>query len=462
MRSRSEAAAGRAPLAPMPCDPAAALAPYEPAAGHGPWDERHSAHLLRRALGGPRPGEAQKFGAAGPEAALARVFGPPDAARERMWADAGRALGAGGERDRLAAWWLMKLVQDDRAPGSRLTLFWHDHFACAQSKVGDMGFLLRQHETFVRLGEGPFAPLLLALAQDPALLRFLDGDGNRRGIPNENLAREILELFSLGVGHYSEADVKEAARALTGRTVRGRDYRFIAEHHDPAAKTVFGQRVDDGDDVCRLAAAQPACARFLAGKFWRHYVSPEPADEVLDLLAQRWREHDLNAAWLVRELCASRAFYSAEAYRSLVKSPVDLVVGTVRALGAKPDYEACARACSAMGQQLFEPPGVQGWADGEAWIHSAAWIARTNFAARIAEGAADFVRGAALDVLFPPARRGAAETALQDLAGALLGGDLPAARAAALQPALSAASSPEAAFRTAAHAVLCLPEYQLS
>lgn len=460
MRSLSDAA-GRAPLAPMPRDPAAALAPYEPSAGHGPWDERHAAHLLRRALGGPRPGEAEKFGAAGPTAALARVFAPPDAARERLWADAGRSL-AGGDRDQLAAWWLMKLVQDDRAPGARLTLFWHDHFACAQSKVGDLGFLLRQHETFVSLGEGAFAPLLNALAQDPALLRFLDGDSNRRGIPNENLAREILELFTLGVGHYSETDIKEAARALTGRTVRNRDYRFIAEHHDPGAKRMFGQDLEDGDGVCRLAVAQPACARFLAGNFWRYYVSPEPPEPVLDLLAPRWREHDLDAAWIVRTLCASRAFYSAEAYRSLVKSPVDLVVGTVRALGAKPNYEACSRACSGMGQQLFEPPGVQGWADGEAWIHSAAWIARTNFAARIAEGAAEFVRGAALDALFPPARRGDADTALADLAGALLGGDLPAVRAAALRPSLTAASTPDAAFRTAAHAVLCLPEYQLS
>jgi len=461
MRGPSETA-GRAPLAPLPRDPAAALAAYDPGAGHGPWDERHAAHLLRRALGGPRPGEAARFGAAGPEAALARVFAPADAARERIWADSGRSLAGGGDRGRLAAWWLMKLAQEERAPGARLTLFWHDHFACAQSKVGDLGFLLRQHETFAALGEGAFAPLLLALAQDPALLRFLDGDGNRRGIPNENLAREILELFTLGVGHYSEADVKEAARALTGRTVRGRDYRFIAEHHDPAAKQLFGQSVDDGDDVCRLAVQQPACARFLAGKLWRFYVSPEPPEAVLDLLAERWRAQDLNVSWLVRTLCASRAFYSAEAYRALVKSPADLVIGTVRALGAKPNYEACARACAGMGQQLFEPPGVQGWAEGEAWIHSAAWIARANFAARVAEGAAEFVRGAALDALFPPARRAATDTALADLAAAFLGGDLPEARAAALRPALAESSSPAAGFSAAAHALLCLPEYQLS
>ncbi len=461
MRSPSEFTGG-APLAPMPRDPADALAPYDPAAGHGPWDARLAAHLLRRALGGPRPGEATVLAKQAPSQAVNSLFSARDASRERMWADSGAALAAGGDRRRLAAWWLMKLAQEDRAPGTRLALFWHDHFACAQSTVADVGFLMRQHQTFVVEGEGPFLALLLAVARDPAMLRFLDGDSNRRGLPNENLAREILELFTLGVGRYSEQDVREAARALTGRTVRGRDYRFVAEHHDPAPKTLLGTEIADGDDVCRAAAAQPACARFLAGKMWRFYVSPEPPAEALHLLAERWRERDLDVAWLARTLCASRAFYSAEAYRSLVKSPVDLVVGTVRALGAKPDFEACARACGEMGQELFEPPGVQGWAEGEAWIHSAAWIARTNFAARVADGAESFTRGAPLAALFPPAHRADAGATLADLAAALLGGDLPGERAAALQSALADPSSGAAGFRAATHAVLCSPEYHLS
>jgi uncharacterized protein (DUF1800 family) len=445
----------------MPQDPAAALAPYDPAAGHGPWDARLAAHLLRRALGGPRPSEAERLGAGAAQLAIASVFAPRDVEREELWRRTGAALAAAGERRRLAAWWLMKLAQEDRAPGARLTLFWHDHFACAQSKVGDLGFLFRQHQIFAERGEGKFLDLLLEVARDPAMLRFLDGDSNRRGLPNENLAREILELFTLGVGHYSEQDVREAARALTGRAVRGRDYRFVAEHHDPAPKTLLGQEIMGGDDVCRVAAANSACARFVAAKLWRFYVSPEPPEGIVALLAERWRAQDLDLAWLARTLCSSRAFFSAEAYRSIVKSPVDLVVGTARALGAKPDFETCARACSEMGQELFEPPGVQGWAEGEGWIHSAAWIARTNFAARVADGAADLVRGAALDSLFPAARRAAAGDALDDLARVLLGSDLPVARAAALRAALLPVSG-EAGFRAAAHAVLCSPEYHLS
>lgn len=449
------------PLAPRPRDPGQALEPYDPARGHGPWDARLAAHLLRRAAGGPRPGQAARLARTTPAEAIDALFAARDPARTEAWARAGAALAASGERPRLAAWWLMKLTQEDRAPGARLTLFWHDHFACAQSKVADLGFLLRQHETFVALGEGPFLNLLLAMARDPALLRFLDGDSNRRGRPNENFARELLELFSLGVGNYTEQDIRTAARALTGRVVRGLDYRFIPEYHDHGAKAVLGADAPDGDELCRIAAAQPACARFLAAKVWRFYVSPEPPEDVIELLAARWRAHGLKVAWLVRSLLASRAFYSAESYRSLVKSPVDYVVGVVRALGAKPDFEACARACGAMGQELFEPPGVQGWAGGEAWIHSSAWLARVNFAGRVAEGAGELVRGAAVDSLFPPQRRPDADAALSDLAAVFLGGDLPEPRARALSAAV--AEAPEScSFRAAAHAVLCAPEHHLA
>ncbi len=449
------------PLAPRPRDPAQALQPYDPSAGHGPWDARLAAHLLRRALTGPRPGEAPTLAQRTPAQAVDSLFNTENLAREDVWSRAGAALAAAGERPALAAWWLMKLTHEDRATGARLALFWHDHFACAQSKIGDLGFLHRQHETFMALGAGRFLDLLLAVARDPALLRFLDGDGNRRGIPNENLAREVLELFTLGVGHYTEQDIREAARALTGRTVRGRDYRFVEAYHDPSEKRLLGESAPDGDAVCRIAVAQSECPRFLAAKFWSFYVSPEPPEDVIALLAERWRAQELDVRWLLRTLLSSRAFYSAESYRALVKSPVDLVVGTVRALGAKPEFAACARACSEMGQELFEPPGVQGWAGGEAWIHTAAWIARTNFAGSVAEGAESLVRGAALESLFPPRRRAGIGTALEDLAAAFLGGDLPAQRAQALTAALNSTSDP-ALFRAAAHAVLCSPENHLA
>ena len=154
------------PLAPRPRDPAQALQPYDPSAGHGPWDARLAAHLLRRALTGPRPGEALALGQRTPAQAVDSLFNTENLAREDVWSRAGAALAAAGERPALAAWWLMKLTQEDRATGARLALFWHDHFACAQSKIGDLGFLHRQHETFMALGAGRFLDLLLAVARD--------------------------------------------------------------------------------------------------------------------------------------------------------------------------------------------------------------------------------------------------------------------------------------------------------
>ncbi|TAH37004.1 MAG: DUF1800 domain-containing protein [Planctomycetota bacterium] len=444
---------GRQELAPLPPDPAAALEPYDPARGHGPWDSRTAGHLLRRALGGGRSGQVRRLAAMPAQEAVAHVFGPRDGKREEQWQSMGAALRSGG-RGELAGWWLMKLAQEERAPGTRLTLFWHDHFACAHSKVLDLALLLQQHQSFVELGEGPFAALLLAMARDPALLRFLDGDGNRRGIPNENLAREIFELFSLGVGHYSETDIREAARALTGRSVRQGLYVFVPEHHDPERKTVLGGEARDGDDVCRLAVAQPACPRFLARKLWRFYLSPEPPEEVLELLVERWREHDLETAWLVRTMLSSRACFSAEAYRSLVKSPVDYVIGITRTLDSKPNFQRLAESCERMGQSLFEPPGVQGWKEGEAWIHAAAWIERANFAAAVAEGRDKLTRDA------DPATRldgNSAPELLDPLIGLFLDGELSGERREVLIHSLSTAPA-----NAATQAVLCLPEYHLA
>ncbi|HEX9793027.1 MAG TPA: DUF1800 family protein, partial [Planctomycetota bacterium] len=345
----------------MPRDPAQALAPYDPRAGHGPWDARLAAHLLRRALGGGTPRQARALARGGAAEAVASVFGASEPAREAAWERLGRAAALAGEDEGLAAWLLLALAQESRATGARLALFWHGHFACARSKVRENEFLRHQQQTLLDAGAGPFEQLALSIAREPAMLRFLDGDGNRRGTPNENLGREILELFVLGEGNYTEDDVKEGARCLTGRTVRRGRYMFVPEHHDPRPKAVLGRMIGDGDDFVRLAVAQPACPRFLIGKLWRFYVSPEPPQDVVDLLAERWREHGLETAWLLRSLLGSRAFFSAQAWRSLVKSPADYAVGVVRALAARPDFRRLARTCAAMGQALFEPPGVQGW-----------------------------------------------------------------------------------------------------
>lgn len=442
-------------------DPEAALEPYDPRRGHGPWNQSLAAHFLRRALGGPRPGQVAEALTWGPERLADSVFQPRDLAAEQSWDRLGDRLAASGEREPLAAWWLQKMIQQDRAPGARLSLFWHDHFACTWSKVRNGGQMLAQHRSFESLGEGEFGKLLAALARDPAMLRFLDNDVNRRGAPNENLAREIMELFSLGLGAYDEADVQQAARALTGRTVRQGRYHFEPMHHDRATKQVFGSEVANGDDLVEEIVRQDSCAQFMVAKLWRYYVSPEPAQAVVDLLADRWRDRGLNVAWLIEQMLRSRAFYSAEALGSLVRSPIDLVVGTARAWGAKPDLRALESAATAMGQALFEPPGVQGWESGQAWIHTSAWIERMRFADQVSQGRDDWHRSVDLSQRFPARAAGQLRECLRELEACFLPGALDPERFEALHDALTTAES-EQGFSDSMYALLCLPEYHLS
>ncbi len=444
----------------FPADPASALEAYDPARGHGPWDAAHAAHLLRRALGGGRPGQVQELLQGSVHEAVEQLLQPTATERAKTWMRTGAALAAQSDRAALASWWLMKMLQDDCALGSRLALFWHDHFATTWSKVERAEQMLAQHHLFTELGAGRFHPLLSAVLKDPAMLRFLDGDSNRRGLPNENLARELLELFTLGVGHYSEGDIRQGARALTGRTVRRGVYHFEALHFEAGDKSVFGQTIADGDDLAQRAVEHGACAPFLARKLWRFYVSPDPPLEVIELLAHRWREHDLEVAWLLRTLLSSRAFHASDSIASLVKSPVDFVVGTMRALGARPDPRPLQSACARMGQWLFEPPGVQGWNEGEAWIHPAAWLERTRFAGQVAGGEGGLLRDAPLARLFPRARRQDSKPVVDDLLAAFLPGVLDAARQQQLTVLLD--NTRGSKLQQAIYAILCLPEYHLS
>jgi|FLOH01.1.fsa_nt_gi uncharacterized protein (DUF1800 family) len=452
------------PLIPMPQDPFAALEAYDPQQGHGPWDAHHVAHLLRRAVGGPMPGQVEELQRKPADAVVEKLFQPSDISLESIWGASGVALAATNERPRLASWWLMKLAQDEYALGNRLAVFWHDHFATTWSKINDGQQMLAQHSTLLVLGAGPFRKLLHAMIEDPAMLRFLDGDSNRRGLPNENLARELFELFALGPGNYTEMDIREAARALTGNTVRQGVFTFEKMLHDPDAKTVFGKNIQNGADLINLTVRQPACAEFLAEKLWRYYVSPSAPPEVLQLLVERWRDHDLDSGWLVRTLLASRAFHASSSMFSLIKSPVDYVVGVIRALSGRPDPREMDTACSLMGQQLFEPPGVQGWQGGSAWIHTAAWLERTKFASAVAAGSRGLLRDAPLQKLFPTRHRLQCAALLNEVLAALLPTGLNTQRHFLLQKQLE--SSPNRVTTTllqeTAYSVMCLPEYHLS
>ncbi|HRX86651.1 MAG TPA: DUF1800 domain-containing protein, partial [Phycisphaerae bacterium] len=233
-----------------------------------------------------------------------------------------------------------------------------------------------------------FRTLLVAVSHNPAMLRYLDNASNRKEAPNENYARELLELFTLGEGNYTEADIKAAARALTGWTLRGTEFRNAPRIHDDGEKTFLGHTGNfDGNDIINIILEQPAAARFLARKLLVGFVRDDPSDADIEALAGVIRAEKFNIREVLRTLFKSEMFYAADAQASLVKSPVDLVVGTFRVLELPPDdMYGAVRALRGMGQDLFQPPNVKGWDGGRKWISAATIYARYNFASAMLAG----------------------------------------------------------------------------
>jgi hypothetical protein len=271
-----------------------------------------------------------------------------------------------------------------------MTLFWHNHFATSQQKVRSLQLMYRQNALLRREALGNFATLLRGIAKDPAMLVYLDNAGNRRQAPNENFAREVMELFTLGEGHYTEHDIKEAARAFTGWSLdrESGDFTYRRMWHDFGEKTVFGRTARmDGDDVIDLLLARAETAQFIVAKVWREFVSPTPQPAEVTRWAGVLRDARYEMKPLLRAVLMSDAFWSDAHRGALVKSPVELVAGTLRTFEIHPaDLRPAVFACAALGQNLFSPPNVKGWPGGEAWIDSSTLLARQQFIDRVFRG----------------------------------------------------------------------------
>jgi uncharacterized protein (DUF1800 family) len=268
-----------------------------------------------------------------------------------------------------------------------MTLFWHNHFVSSQQKVRYVQLMYRQNLLLRQHALGNFAALLHAAAKDPAMILYLDSASNRKGQPNENFAREVMELFTMGEGQYGEADIREAARAFTGWSIEPEtgEYRWRPFLHDEGQKTVLGASGNfDGDAVLDILLARPATAEFITRKLWREFVSPLPDEREVRRIAARFRESGYDTRTALRWLLLSPAFWSQEARGSLVKSPADLVVGTVRSFQFQTgDALPFAMVTASLGQNLFAPPNVKGWPGGEAWINSSTLLARKQFLERL-------------------------------------------------------------------------------
>jgi uncharacterized protein (DUF1800 family) len=287
----------------------------------------------------------------------------------------------------LRGWWIEEMLATPSPLTERMTLFWHNHFVSAQQKVRLAGLMYRQNVTLRENALGNFGTLLHAVARDPAMVIYLDNAQNRKGTPNENFAREVMELFTLGEGHYGEPDIKEAARAFTGWSLNRETGRFMFRPfiHDYGQKTVLGRAGNlDGDDVLDILLAKPETAEFVTRKLWREFVSQDPDEREVRRIAARFRDSRYEIKVALYEILASDAFYAAANRGTLVKSPVDLVVGTLRQFGMRPSETVpFAVAAANMGQNLFGPPNVKGWPGGDAWINSNRLLARKAFLDRL-------------------------------------------------------------------------------
>lgn len=287
------------------------------------------------------------------------------------------------ETNRVAYWWANRMVDSNNPLQEKMALFWHGHYAVNESKVRDYRKLLIEIELFQEMGTGNFRDLMVAVAQDPAMLSFLDAGVNVKGAPNENFAREIMELFTMGVGNYSERDIREAARAFTGWNYADLEFVINEDEHDNGVKQFLGRSGNlDGVEVIDIIMEQPVTAEYIAGKIYRFFVRDDLSPELQNELGNVFRDSNYEVAPLLETIFQSKDFYSAASVGTHIKSPIELAVSTYVKLGLEdvpgvPDFNS---ATGALGQTLFRPPTVAGWAGGRSWITPGLLLERGNFA----------------------------------------------------------------------------------
>ena len=455
-------------------DLATALAPYESALG-----ERAAAHLLRRAGFGGTPDDVRRFAAMTAREAVAQLMKFPSAqsiAPPQALADfeqgsyTGKARGREGRRTVVAMqeWWLDRMLSGPAPLQEKMTLYFHGHFT-SRATPRFAWITYNQNALFRRYALGNLRELTREVSKDPAMLLYLNGAQNVAAHPNENYARELMELFTLGVDAYGERDVRESARAWTGWQVNRRagTSAFDASLHDDGQKTFLGRTGNfTGDDIVNLIFEQPQCARFFAASLLNWFVYNDPEPELVERVAAQLRAHDFELSPVVATILRSNVFYSERAYRALVKSPVEFVIGTYKTLGLSSVDAGALPALVQMGQHLFYPPSVAGWPGGQNWITSGTMIARQNFLTQLLGSQtlenSSWLRGLPLS----------ASAAANDVAQRILQGDAAPATLAQLNGYLAGAGTAALAalstenydqrIRGAANLAMASPAYQLN
>ncbi len=294
------------------------------------------------------------------------------------------------QQAQMRRWWLQRMAESPRPLQEKMSLFWHDHFAVQYKKRYLTYMLFAQNQLFRTYGTDNFAAMLRGIVHDPAMLAYLDNNVNYVKRGNENLGREILELFSLGEGGgYSEDDLREAARSLTGYNLDSatQQFRTYTSHHDNENKKVLGSNGNwNGDELVDIILRQPATAKYISGKIFKFLAHEEPSSVTSESMADLMRYATYDLKPVLKNLFLSEEFYSEKAMGSHIKGPVELAVGAIRDLDIKDvNYGTIDSAVNQMGQLLFEPPNVAGWNEGRTWINAERILVRYNQMAKILE-----------------------------------------------------------------------------
>lgn len=446
-------------------DPDQAWSPYEPSA-NVPWNLRAAAHLYRRAGFGATKDELAAAVDAGPARAVDELMEQsrrePEGFLSEIETLANASLATGNAKN-LSAWWAHRMLATPAQLLEKTTLFWHGHFATSAAKVEDPELMLTQNNLLRRFALGDFRELVLGISRDPAMLVYLDSATNRKAHPNENYAREIMELFCLGEGNYTENDIRELARCFTGWEIKRSKFRFNRYQHDTGTKIVLGESGRlGGEDGVRIVLQQESAPQFIARKLFRFFVmdEPRPSAELLAPLAKQLRENDLNIAPVIRRILSSNLFYSRQAIGRKVRSPVELAVGFLRSLEGSTNAFELAASVEQIGQGLFYPPSVKGWDGGRTWINSSTLLGRSNLIRNLVEHEKTRFGRTTL-VEYMRAQGAKSATAMVQLLEELLFAvPIPSAARERIEK-LAGNGRDEDKLNEAVHALCTLPEFQL-
>ncbi len=362
-------------------DPAWAWSPYEP--DKNGWTRRQAAHLFRRAGFAASSDELDKAISQKPNEVVSSLVNsrPETDQYQQEISDLARSILASSNVKNLPAWWTYRFLTTNDPLREKTTLFWHGHFATSGDKVTDAKLMFQQNEMLREHALGDFGAMVHEISHDPAMLIYLDSATNRKAHPNENFAREVMELFCLGEGQYTENDIRELSRCFTGWEIRNGKFRFNRYQHDSGEKSIMGQKGKyGGEEGVKIVLDQKSAPYFIVGKLVRYFVSDEPApsNALLKPLADQFVNGNYQIGPIISKILSSHLFYSEHSVGHKVRSPIEFAVGFLRTLNGSTNLNELTSGMSELGQIPFFPPNVKGWDGGRTWINSSTLLARAN------------------------------------------------------------------------------------